>query len=88
MTSLEDPTSQQWMKVMEVRMILCTRKISFWLIRNAGSVVFMIGDGLEVDVLGALAAGWDAVFFNPNRIPHSENLKHEIVSLDLLQKIL
>lgn len=48
----------------------------------------MIGDGLEVDVLGALAAGWDAVFFNPNGIQHSENLKYEIVSLDQLQSIL
>ena len=48
----------------------------------------MIGDGLEVDVLGAIDAGWDAVFFNPNGIQHSENLKYEIVSLDQLQSIL
>lgn len=48
----------------------------------------MIGDGLEVDVLGALAAGWDAVFFNPHGTSHSEELKFEIASLDELKKIL
>lgn len=48
----------------------------------------MIGDGLEVDVLGALSAGWDAVYFNPGKTPHSENLKFEIASLDELKQIL
>ncbi len=48
----------------------------------------MVGDGLEVDVLGALAAGWDAVFFNPYKNAHKENLKYEISSLDELTKIL
>jgi putative hydrolase of the HAD superfamily len=48
----------------------------------------MIGDGLEVDILGAQSAGWDAVFFNPYKTPHSENPTWEIASLDELFKIL
>ncbi len=59
--------------------------------KKAGAVAdecIMIGDGLEVDVLGAQAAGWDAVYFNPDNVPHSEKLKFEIVSLDELKEIL
>lgn len=48
----------------------------------------MIGDGLEVDVLGAMNAGWDAVFFNPGKTPHKEILNYEINSLDELKNIL
>ncbi len=48
----------------------------------------MIGDGLEVDIMGARNAGWDAVYFNPNKIPHRENVTHEIVSLDELKNFL
>jgi putative hydrolase of the HAD superfamily len=48
----------------------------------------MIGDGLEVDVAGARNAGWDTVFFNPNKITHDENTTYEISSLDQLTKIL
>jgi putative hydrolase of the HAD superfamily len=48
----------------------------------------MIGDGLIVDVLGAQEAGWDAIYFNPAKIPHSENPTFEISSLDSLLEIL
>lgn len=48
----------------------------------------MVGDGLEVDVLGAKAAGWEGIYFNPLKIPHNENLKYEIHSLDQLLTIL
>lgn len=48
----------------------------------------MIGDGLEVDVLGAQKAGWDAVYFNPKRIPHTEVITHEIQELGELMGIL
>lgn len=48
----------------------------------------MIGDGLEVDVLGAQAAGWDAVYFNPFRTEHKENPTYEIRSLDELKSML
>jgi putative hydrolase of the HAD superfamily len=48
----------------------------------------MIGDGLEVDVLGAQNAGWDAIYFNPKRITHSEIITHEIAALAELKVIL
>jgi len=48
----------------------------------------MVGDGLEVDVIGARNAGWDAVYFNPNKIPHNEKITYEIVSLDELKNFL
>ena len=48
----------------------------------------MIGDGLEVDVLGAQNAGWDAVYFNPKKIEHSQIITHEIAALAELKNIL
>lgn len=48
----------------------------------------MIGDGLEVDVVGARNAGWDTVYFNPHKIQHEENTTFEIESLDELMRIL
>lgn len=48
----------------------------------------MIGDGLEVDCLGAQAAGWHAIYFNPLRIPHQEKPEMEIASLDELMGLL
>jgi putative hydrolase of the HAD superfamily len=48
----------------------------------------MVGDGLVVDILGAIEAGWDAVYFNPGKIPHSETPTYEISSLDALLEIL
>jgi putative hydrolase of the HAD superfamily len=48
----------------------------------------MIGDALEIDVLGALNAGWDAVYYNPERISHSGNPTHEIDTLKGLLHIL
>ena len=48
----------------------------------------MIGDGLEVDVLGAQKAGWDAVYFNPKKTEHKEVITHEIDSLSQLKNFL
>ena len=48
----------------------------------------MIGDGLIVDILGAQEAGWDAVYFNPSKVPHTEKPTYEISSLDGLVDIL
>jgi putative hydrolase of the HAD superfamily len=48
----------------------------------------MVGDGLEVDVLGAQNAGWDSVYFNPLKEQHSEKITYEIASLDELMLIL
>ncbi|MBU8892845.1 MAG: YjjG family noncanonical pyrimidine nucleotidase [Bacteroidales bacterium] len=48
----------------------------------------MIGDDLQVDILGAKDFGLDQVFFNPENLKHSENITHEINSLKELQEIL
>ncbi|MFM7726677.1 MAG: HAD family hydrolase, partial [Flavobacteriales bacterium] len=48
----------------------------------------MVGDGLEVDVLGAQNAGWKAIYFNPKEVPHDSLPDVEIRSLNELQKIL
>lgn len=48
----------------------------------------MIGDDLQVDVLGAKNVGLDQVFFNPFKQEHKEEITHEINSLKELQEIL
>lgn len=48
----------------------------------------MIGDDLEVDVVGASLVGMDQVFFNPDRIPHSTSVSFEIVALEELTSLL
>lgn len=52
------------------------------------SPCIMIGDALEVDIAGALNAGWDAIYFNPHQIPHSQKPTHEIHSLKTIMEIL
>ncbi|MEY4593988.1 MAG: hypothetical protein RIQ47_398 [Bacteroidota bacterium] len=48
----------------------------------------MIGDGLEVDVIGAQQAGWRAIFFNPHGILHEAQPDVEIKELKELMGIL
>ncbi|MBC7447772.1 MAG: noncanonical pyrimidine nucleotidase, YjjG family [Hymenobacteraceae bacterium] len=49
----------------------------------------MVGDSLEADALGALAAGWaGGVYFNPSREPHAAAVTHEIADLRELLTIL
>lgn len=48
----------------------------------------MIGDALEVDVLGAMDAGWDSVYFNPAKDAHKEKPTYEVSCLSELQAIL
>lgn len=47
----------------------------------------MIGDALEIDVLGAMGAGWDAVYFNPHKQAHAAKPTYEIASLQELESI-
>ena len=47
----------------------------------------MIGDDLNVDILGAKKSGIDQVFFNPRKITHKEQPTFEITSLIELLKI-
>jgi putative hydrolase of the HAD superfamily len=48
----------------------------------------MIGDALDVDILGASHVGMDSVFFNPNKLPHQDQATYEIQSLSELIPIL
>ncbi len=41
----------------------------------------MVGDDLKVDILGAKAIGLDQIYVNFERIPHQENILHEVFSL-------
>ena len=48
----------------------------------------MIGDALDIDILGAQNAGWDQVFYNPEKLPHKGRPTYEIAHLDELRGIL
>lgn len=50
--------------------------------------VIMIGDNLITDIGGARNASIDTVFYNPDEVPHREQVKHEIRCLSELQNIL
>lgn len=47
----------------------------------------MIGDALEVDVLGAQNAGWDQVYYNPAKLEHTQNPTYEVSCLSELKGI-
>jgi len=41
----------------------------------------MIGDALDIDILGAFYAGWDQVFYNPGGVVHTHKPTYEIKDL-------
>jgi putative hydrolase of the HAD superfamily len=48
----------------------------------------MIGDALEIDVMGALNAGWDQVYYNPAKKEHTRKPTYEVHHLADLMAIL
>ena len=48
----------------------------------------MVGDDLEVDIIGALKFGMDQIYFNPERKLHSEKVTHEVETLGEITQIL
>lgn len=58
------------------------------LARSVTDEVIMIGDNLSTDVNGALNAGIDAVFYNPEKMAHKERPSYEISCLSELSSIL
>ena len=48
----------------------------------------MIGDDLEVDILGAQSFGMDQIYFNPESLPHQEKPSFEIRHLNEIPDIL
>jgi len=60
-------------------------------LNNAGAKAeesIMIGDDLEVDIIGAKIFGMEQVYFNPKKEKHQEQLTFEIDSLSQLMEIL
>ncbi len=47
----------------------------------------MIGDALEIDVMGALNAGWDQVYYNPKKVEHSRQPTYEVDCLSGLMEV-
>jgi len=47
----------------------------------------MIGDALEIDVLGAFNAGWDQVYYNPARTAHDRKPTYEVACLSEAMKL-
>jgi putative hydrolase of the HAD superfamily len=47
----------------------------------------MIGDALDIDVLGAARVGMDQVYFNPHSNPHTDHPTYEISCLSALKNI-
>jgi putative hydrolase of the HAD superfamily len=47
----------------------------------------MIGDAVDIDILGAIDAGWDSVYFNPHEKPHERKPTYEIKHLEELMTI-
>ncbi|MBN2520261.1 MAG: YjjG family noncanonical pyrimidine nucleotidase [Bacteroidales bacterium] len=48
----------------------------------------VIGDDLEIDIIGARNFGIDQIYFNPDSLPHTEEVTYEIRSLKEIEKIL
>lgn len=67
------------------------KEIFEFAMRQTGALAsnsIMIGDALDIDVLGAQNVGMDQVFFNPSRKPHDGNPTYEIGDLHELYDIL
>ncbi len=58
------------------------------LVKAKNETSVMIGDSLSADILGARNAGLSQVYFNPKGSAHSENINHEIRSLNELLNFL
>jgi putative hydrolase of the HAD superfamily len=54
-------------------------------VANAGiEESIMIGDAIDIDILGAINAGWDTVYYNPGKVPHTRKPTYEIAHLEEL----
>lgn len=63
------------------------REIFDYALQQAGAAPeesIMIGDALDVDILGAINAGWDQVYFNPAKHAHDKQPTYEVACLSEL----
>ena len=66
------------------------REIFDFALQSTGAVIhqsIMIGDALAIDVLGAKNIGMDQVYYNPYKIPHTEQPTYEVAHLAELKSI-
>lgn len=47
----------------------------------------MIGDAVDIDILGAINAGWDTAYYNPAKLPHSRKPTYEVERLEELMSV-
>lgn len=47
----------------------------------------MIGDAIDIDILGAINAGWDTVYYNPAGVQHARKPTYEVGHLKELMKV-
>ena len=47
----------------------------------------MIGDAVDIDVYGAINAGWDSVYYNPNGVKHERKPTYEVAHLSELMEV-
>ena len=48
----------------------------------------MIGDAIDIDILGAINAGWDTAYYNPQKLAHDRKPTYEVQGLNELMTIL
>jgi putative hydrolase of the HAD superfamily len=54
---------------------------------NAGQSIY-VGDDLVVDVLGAISAGWHAIYYNPHRVTHNHSTFADVQCLSEIKTVL
>lgn len=66
------------------------RQIFDYALRATGATIensIMIGDALDVDILGASNAGWDQVYYNPGKKAHDRRPTYEVGCLSEMMKL-
>ena len=47
----------------------------------------MIGDAIDIDILGGINAGWDTAYYNPLKVVHTRKPTYEVGHLQELMKV-
>jgi putative hydrolase of the HAD superfamily len=66
------------------------REIFDYALKATGAEVghsIMIGDALDIDILGASNAGWDQVYYNPAKTPHDRKPTYEVACFSELLEV-
>ncbi|MCF8449329.1 MAG: YjjG family noncanonical pyrimidine nucleotidase [Taibaiella sp.] len=67
------------------------REIFEFALNAAGAEVahsIMIGDAVEIDIMGAINAGWDSAYYNPHKVQHNHKPTYEVSHLKELMSVL